>query len=196
MGFLVKTKKFEPVREGVHHAVCVGVYDLGMQYNDKFERKTHKCIITWELPLERIIVNNNDLPKQISKQYAVTLNEKSTLRKDLETWRGSRFTAEELKEYDLSALLSQNAQIQVMHKDNGERIYANVVAVLPLPKNMPELEPESNLCFFSFADNSPIPEDTPDWIVKLIKESDEWDRQEKVTAREEQYQQEESDVPF
>jgi len=41
----------------------------------------------------------------ISKRYTMSLGEQSTLRKDLESWRGKKFTPEELQGFDLNACI-------------------------------------------------------------------------------------------
>ena len=122
--------------EGLHHAVCVDVVDLGVvtgAFGDK-----HKVRIVWQIEEE------NDKLRRFTarKQYNLTLHEKATLRKDLESWRGRKFTDAELDGFDLEKLLGVNCQIQVVHDiaDEGT-IYANVQAVVPAPKNVPKLLP-------------------------------------------------------
>ena len=61
---------FDPINEGMHHAICYAVYDLGKQYNEKYSKSEHKCVIIWELPDERIEINGVDLPRAKSRRCA------------------------------------------------------------------------------------------------------------------------------
>ena len=92
---------FEIMEAGVKLAGCYGLYDLGTQYDKKWEKDTRKVVILWEIPEERIMVNSQDLPRAISKKYTLSLHTKSQLRKDLEAWRGKTFTQQELEGFDL-----------------------------------------------------------------------------------------------
>ncbi len=127
---------FEPCPEGLHHAVCVDVVDLGIvkgAFGDK-----PKVRIVWQIEEE-----NQKLRRFTArKQYTLSLHEKANLRKDLEAWRGRKFTEDELNGFDLEKLLTANCQIQVVHDISDEgTVYANVQAVVPAPKNVPKLVP-------------------------------------------------------
>jgi len=168
---------FEPVPEGMHHAVCYSIFDLGTQHNPVFDSKARKVLIVWELPEERIEIEKDgeekNLPRAISKQYTLSLHEKANLRKDLESWRGKAFTRAELEGFDVKNLLSVNCMLQVIHKTENKKTYANITSVVSL-YGKKKLEPENPIRFFSFEDTMDIPEGTPDWIVNKIKASDEW----------------------
>jgi len=170
-------KDFSPIDAGMHHAVCIGIYDLGTHWNERFNNQAHKVLIMWELPDERIEVekdgNKLNLPKAISKQYTLSLHEKSNLRKDLETWRGKQFTQKELDGFDLKNLLGVNCMLQIIHREKNDKTYANVASIVPLMKNMAKKKPENNLKFFSFEDGGSLPENTAEWIEKLIMQSNE-----------------------
>lgn len=131
---------FTPCPEGLHHAVCVDVIDLGVlqtTWGDK-----HKVRIVWQIEEE-----NQETHRRFDarKQYNLSLHEKATLRKDLESWRGRKFTDQELKGFDLEKLIGVNCQVQVVHdiSDDGT-IYANVQAVVPPPKNTVRLVPSKD----------------------------------------------------
>lgn len=127
---------FQPCPEGLHHAVCVDVVDLGLvksAFGDKL-----KVRIVWQIEE----LNDHQHRFTARKNYNLTLHEKATLRKDLEAWRGVKFTEDQLKGFDLEKLIGANCQIQVVHdlSDEGS-VYANVQAVVPAPKNVPRLTP-------------------------------------------------------
>ena len=139
MPLVVKYEKqsFTPPSEGLHQAVCVDVVDLGMQQTQWGEK--HKCRIVWQI--EEITDAGNR--QTLIKQYTISLNPKANLRKDLETWRGRKFTEAELAGFDLEELIGANCQIQVVHNpmDDG-RIFANVQAIVPAGKGVTLLRPE------------------------------------------------------
>lgn len=170
---------FEPVSEGLHQAIAYSVYDLGTHFNEKFSKSSHQILIMWELPGERIDIEKNgetlNLPRAISKKYTLSLGEKANLRKDLQTWRGKAFTADELKGFDLHRLLGVPCQIQIIHNKKDDKVYANITAIMPMPKGSSPIKPENPLRFYSIVDHGQsIPDGTPEWVMEIIKDSDEW----------------------
>jgi hypothetical protein len=74
-------------------------------------------------------------------RFTLSLHEKGRLRPLLEAWRGRRFTAEELKNFDLEKLINANCQVQLIHNMNESgKKYANVQAIVPLGKGMERIE--------------------------------------------------------
>lgn len=132
------TKTFEPAPAGVHVGVCVDVVDMGeleVTYAGK-TKKQHKVRVVWQLDTLR-----DDLkPFLVQKRYTLSLNEKATLRKELESWRGRAFTEEELKGFDLEKLLGANAQLNIQHATRDGNTYANVIGIIPLGKGMAKIE--------------------------------------------------------
>lgn len=186
---------FDPVSEGLHHAVCYALYDLGTQWNETFGKSTHRVLIAWEIPDERIQVEKDgktkDLPRAISKEYTLSLHEKAQLRKELESWRGKAFSDHELEGFDLTKLLGANCMVQVIHKKKSDKTYANVSNVVQLMKGTSKKSPENPTRYFSFEEHQDnIPEGTPDWIIDKIKASEEW----QYTQGE--YGKGEPDVPY
>lgn len=138
MAIPVSGPKFEACPQGVHHAVCCDVVDLGIvstPFGDKSQVQ-----IRWQVDL----ANSKGDRYVVRKNYTRTLAPKANLRKDLEMWRGRPMTEKETEMFDLERLLGINCQIQVMHKlaDNGS-VYANVVAVLPIAKNVAKIAVEN-----------------------------------------------------
>jgi len=176
MSLLAKEPENERIliSEGVHLAVCIGVWDLGTQHSKVFDKEIHQVLIMWEIPHERITIDNKSLPMAISKRYTLSLNEKASLRKDLESWRGKAFPAETLKEgFDLKKILGKTCQIQIIHNENNGKTYANIAGIMALPKGTESLKPENLLRFYSMADSKEVPGDTPEWIKEIIKQSKE-----------------------
>ena len=133
-------KDFPACPERMHQAVCVDIVDLGLMDN-KFNpdgAKQRKARIVWQV--------DEDDPEtgkrfEVSRMYTVSLNEKASLRRDLQGWRGRAFTADELKGFDLEKLLGVNGQVNVVHytkPDNG-KVYANVQTIVPLSKGQEKI---------------------------------------------------------
>src|SRR5262245_16699304 len=130
--------KFTPAPEGLHQAVCVDVHDLGLQATPWGEKP--KVLIVWQL---ESVDPDTQKRFQVRKNYTLSLSEKANLRRDLECWRGRKFTSEELQGFDLERLLKINCQLQVVHNLSDEgRTYANVQAIVPFNAKLgPALAP-------------------------------------------------------
>lgn len=112
--------------DGLHSAVLVDAVDLGQQ-ESKFGTK-HKLSLVFETQLQ------DDEGKSfiLVKRYTWSLHEKSNLRKDLERFRGLKFTLEELTDgVDLESYIGMSCQILVVHNETEDRVYANIESMLP-----------------------------------------------------------------
>lgn len=130
--------KFTPAPEGLHQAVCVDVVDLGLKETQWGEK--HKVEIRWQLEAE-----NTDTGERfvVRAWYTLSLSEKAKLRQQLETWRGRKFSAEELKGFDLEKLIGANCQLQIVHNLSDEgKVYANVQAIVAHNPKVPKIAPQ------------------------------------------------------
>lgn len=120
---------FETTPEGTYIGRCIKVIDLGTQTtNGQFGTKSQKQImITWEL-LDDEKKMQDGRPFSVSQFYTASLHEKAKLRKDLEAWRGQKFTETELEGFDLADVLGAYCMLQVIHSQDGQ--YANVNAIM------------------------------------------------------------------
>jgi len=144
MGLIAKNSGggggFTPVPPGMHLARCYRVIDLGTQ-NSTFlgvVTKKPKVMFQFEVHGEddvgNAIVTAKGEPMSISKNFTLSLVEKATLRKDLQTWRGREFTQQELNGFELKNVLGVWAMISVikaMGNDGNE--YTNISAIMPVP---------------------------------------------------------------
>jgi hypothetical protein len=166
----------------VYLAVCYGLIDLGTHPNPMFGNEAHKVLVQWEVPEVRGEFERDgkpvNLPRAISKRYTLSLSDKANLRKDLESWRGRKFTTQELGGFDLKAILGTACQLQVTHDTNKEgRTYAGIAAIMALPRGMKAPKPENPLAFFSLeeaGEKPELPPDLPEWVSKIVMESREW----------------------
>ena len=126
--------KFAPAPAGSHASVCCDVVDLGIvetTYQGQTKRK-HMVRLSWQIDEPR----DDGKPFMVSKRYTLSLHEKAGLRKDLESWRGRPFTEAELKGFDLEVLIGIGCFLNVVHRVVGADTYANVAAIMKLPKGM------------------------------------------------------------
>lgn len=178
--------QIDPVPVGMHLAVCSGYYDLGTQIGPKYKGKPgemeskRKILIVWDLPEERIGINGEDLPRQISKRFTLSLGENAKLRKYLDSWRGRKFTPEELAGFDLDNIVGVACQVNVVHetgRENGRK-FASVDTVTPLMKGMVRPALDRDPVRYQIKDEVTgefvvPPEGTPHWIAKIIAQSEE-----------------------
>ena len=176
--------KSDPVPAGTHHAVCYGVVAVGPQPSQQYTPRP-KVVVAFEIPSERIEIKGKDLPRGISKRYTLSLNDKATLRKDLQSWRGRPFTSAELAGFDVSKLIGANCLLSVLHQDRAGATYANISSISALPKSMKSMAPENPSLYFNVVEAIASakskglrdiiwPEDLPPWIEKLCCESEEY----------------------
>jgi len=178
-----KTKS-DPVPAGTHHAVCYGVIAVGTQPSEKFTPRP-KIIVCFEIPSERITIKDQDLPRGISKRYTLSLNEKSNLRKDLQSWRGKPFTPTELDGFDVSKVIGSNCLISVLHSDRAGAVYADISGISALPRQMASVRPENQPLYFNLIEaidlakktgNTEVnwPSELPPWVHKVCEGANEY----------------------
>lgn len=132
--------QFKLCPQGLQHAVCCDVVELGKvktTYNGE-EREREMVKLVWQTADED---DETGKPYIVQRRYTLSLNEKASLRKDLESWRGRAFTPEELKGFDLEKLLGVNCQLNVIHESRDNKNYANVSTIVPLSKGMSPIQP-------------------------------------------------------
>lgn len=164
----------KPLEAGAYAAVCDMVVDLGVQASPggQFAPK-RTLLLRFQIPSERVEITKDgetkSLPAVISRTVGLSLNEKATLRQLLQSWRGRAFTPEELKKFDLVNVLGKPAFINVTHSVKGEKTYANLTSIMPLPKGMtpPALEGEA-LWYTPDAPNPDTFDKLPTWVQDKI----------------------------
>jgi hypothetical protein len=188
---------------------------LGTQpSNNQAFKDKRKVLLLMELPEHRgefeVDGAKKNLPRVLSMEFTASLGTKGNLRPMLESWRGRPFTAQELEGFDMRNLVGANGYANVVHetkvKAGQSRTYANIAAMMPLPKALPKKNPENSTVFFSFDDQQGqpvIPAGLPEWIANKIKASHEWTGKNQVNQEQTGNGQEdtqdtgsEADVPF
>lgn len=168
---------FPPVPEGQYIAICYAVIDEGEQYSEMFQKTNRKVRLMWEIPEEKIEIDGEMKPRAITKEYTLSLAEKSNLRKDLAGWRGKSFTPQELESFDLRNVLGKACFIQIIHAAReGKPPYANISAIMAVPKGTPVPPPVNELMYLDW--EAPEFDETlsklPEWIQKTVHQSSTW----------------------
>jgi hypothetical protein len=135
------SEQYPTAPEGTYPAVCVDVIDLGM-VTTKFggeENTRHMVRVVWQ-------IDEEDADRKrfmVRKDYTASLHEKAKLRGELKNWRGREFTFDELAGFDMEHLIAAPCMISVVHNQGSKGgTFANVGAVMKLPKGMTALKPE------------------------------------------------------
>ena len=121
------------------------IIDIGTQTTEWMGKKKmqRKIIAMFELHGE----DNDGQPLQtaegkpliVSKRYTLSLDEKATLRKDLEAWRGKAFTQEELDGFNLEVLLGKCCMVSITHSTYDGKEYANIAGISQVPAALKKL---------------------------------------------------------
>jgi len=127
-------KEFKIAPTGSHLARLYRIIDLGTQKSEYMGKVNmlRKVKFFWELHGDDLKTDDGK-PLIQTRNYTLSLGEKASLRKDLESWRGKSFTDDELRGFDLTNLLDKWCMITVQHRESNGKTYADAVAVTPVP---------------------------------------------------------------
>ena len=161
----------------MHVARCYRLIDLGTQpksYQGKPTGEARKIMASWELLGDERM--DDGKPFTISKSWFLSMHEKASLRKDLESWRGKPFNAEEEASFDVSKLLGAYCLLNVVQeagKDGSS--YTQIKAITPLIKGMPKPDPvNANFIFDADEPDMAAFEKFSDKMKELINGCREW----------------------
>lgn len=135
---------FKPAPEGLHPAVCVDVWDIWTEQRreDWGGGLQDKTRIVWQIDRTYTDDNGKERIFEVSQMYTASLHEKAKLRQHLESWRGRKFTDEELEGFELEKLIGINCQVQVIHNISSQGdTFANVQTIVPALKGREPLRP-------------------------------------------------------
>ena len=171
--------KREIVPSGTHIARCYSMIHIGtVEWEWQGETKySNKIRVTFELPHEMRDFSGEQKPMVISKEYTLSLHEKSNLRRDLEGWRGKSFTNKELAHFDTTNLISKECNISIIHKTSKSgNEFAQIGSISGMSKGTECPKQFNDSFIFNYEDN--FNEDwlelQPEWIQDQIKNTDEY----------------------
>lgn len=142
--------RFPTAPEGTFPAVCVDEIDLGKVPNTFNGKETIRTMVRLVWQIDELMDDETaDQFKMergsrhvVKQDYTASLDEKAKLRKHLQSWRGRAFTTEELRGFDLEAVIDKPCLLSIVHaigKKGGT--FANVEAVMKPAKGMEALTP-------------------------------------------------------
>ncbi len=169
MGLILKATKGgggggerETVPAGNHPAVLVALVDLGTQH-DEYQgtaKWSRQLMLVWELPTKK---QKNGKPHTIDAKVTLSLSEKATLRKYAEAMTGLKIV--DGADFDVAVLVGKACMINVLHKQSGDRTYANIAGVTAFPHELIPVPPVPTAEPFAyylsdFQAGKPL----PDWL--------------------------------
>ena len=134
-GSTTQKKEFKIAPVGSHLARLYRIIDLGTQTSEYMgqTKMLRKVKFFWELHGDDLKTDDGK-PLIQTRNYTLSLGDKASLRKDLESWRGKSFTDDELRGFDISKLLDKWCMVTVQHRTaNNSNVYADAVAITPVP---------------------------------------------------------------
>ena len=189
MGLVAKADEgssFIPVPPGMHLARCYRIVDLGTQESTYMGnvKQVHRVMFQFEVHSEDAqgnpLVTSGGDPMTVSKTFTVSLADKATLRKDLETWRGKPFTSEEKNGFELKNVLGQWAMITVSENESNGKTYTNIANINPVPATIKKNglpEGKNDLKLFSIDDaDMELFDSFSEGLKEKIRKSPEWER--------------------
>ena len=173
-------RPFKTVPAGSHLGRLYKIVDVGTQMNDYQGQITYprKVIFFFEILSEdsagKPIATDDGKPLSVMKEYTATLNEKGKLVQMLKQW----LAAEVPDPFDPRELLGKFGMVNVSNTSKGDRVYANLDGVSPVPAiYMKAGLPEgfNDLLYFSMDKfDSVVYESFPNWIKEKIQKSPEF----------------------
>jgi hypothetical protein len=174
-----KPSNYVLIPAGNHLARCYGMIQIGTVIEESGiykGKEAHKVRISWETPHECHDFGQGMQPFAIHKEFTLSMHEKATLRKMLESWRGKPFTEEEAIAFDITKLLGKACMLQVVHKTSGSgNTYADISSIATLPKGFEcpaQVNPTIELSFDNWNQN--LFDSLPDFLKEKIKKSKEY----------------------
>lgn len=164
-----------PVPAGQYLAVCVGVYDLGEQYSEKYKNYSPKLMITFDIPSVTIEVEGKQEPRQLSREFTISGKNNSKLRAFISSWNGVQYSDEAFGEFDPMTQIGKPAMINVLLNETGE--HANIDTIMPLFPGLvapTTLTPQKVWDMDKWDDK--VLSELPSWVQEKIKKSTQYQK--------------------
>lgn len=182
MSLKLKRKKrttVPPLAGGTYLGICIGIIDLGEQYNQNFKNYADKLMLLFEISGETVNVDGEDKPRWLSREYTASLNEKAALYKHLVAWRSRDFTEGELDTdgdgFDIESMLGKPCMLTVIVKDGDNGTYNRIENIAALPKGVPAPTTEQELLAYDIDErDEEVFAKLPEWIQTKIKKSTQY----------------------
>lgn len=175
-----QTSSIPPLEAGTYVARCYQMVNLGTQ-EESFEgaanKPKKKVRLSFELPEEFIEYTDKEGVHQkkvrtASKEFALSMHEKASLRKFLAAWRGGDFTPEEAKKFDVTKLLGVPCLLTIESNAKG---YPDIKGAARLMKNQASPAPVNQVKALTFDEwDHSLFESLPEYVRKKIELSPEY----------------------
>lgn len=165
-----------PVPAGQYLAICVGVYDLGEQYSEKYKNYSPKLMISFDIPSVTIEVEGKQEPRQLSREFTISGKNNSKLRAFISSWNGVQYSDEAFGEFDPLTQVGKPAMINVLLNETGE--YANIDTIMPLFPGLaaPTTSTPLKIWDMDHWDDKAFAE-LPGWVQEKIKKSTQYQKE-------------------
>jgi hypothetical protein len=172
---------YEPIPAGTYVARCYSMIHMGTVKESYMgeEKFVNKVRLTFELPTELKVFKeeNGEQPQVISKEFTLSLGDKSNLRAFLNSWRGKALTEEECKSFDIAVLAGKPCTLSIIHKTSkvSGKTYAEIASIGGVMKNMEVPALINPQMVFSVNNFDQVAFDSfPDFIKEKIASSQEY----------------------
>jgi hypothetical protein len=170
-----QTRQIAP--EGAYPARCYQIIDKGTTFDEKWGNKKRKVQLLFELPTETAVFSEDkgEQPFYVKGVFNLTMGEKASLRKFIESWIGKKLTDAQAADFDITKLLGHPGMINIAHNGKEDRVYANIMGISPLPKGL-TCPPAINelLTYDTTEHNAEVFAKLPEFLQEDIRKSDEW----------------------
>ena len=165
-----------PIPAGQYLAVCVGVFDLGEQYSEKFKNYSPKIMITFDVPAVTVEVDGKQEPRQLSREFTISGKNNSKLREFISSWNGCQYSDEAFGEFDPLTQIGKPAMLNVVLNETGE--YANITTIMPLFPGLPTPTTQTQMKIWDMDawDDKAFGE-LPAWVQEKIKKSTQYQKE-------------------
>ena len=172
---------YEPIAAGTYVARCYSMVHLGTIKESYMgeEKYVNKVRLTFELPTELKVFKeeNGEQPQVISKEFTLSLGDKSNLRAFLNSWRGKALTEDECKSFDIAVLAGKACTLSIIHKTSkvSGKTYAEIASIGGVMKGMDVPAIMNPEMVFSVNNFDQVAFDSfPDFIKEKIVSSQEY----------------------
>lgn len=167
-----------PMEPGTYMGICVGVVDIGEQTStfNNTTKTNEKIMFVIEFPSEMITVDGEQKPRQLSKDYTRTSDDRGALKALVTGWTGKTFTQGELEGFDVFDFLMQPCMVTVTLSANGN--YANISNIVQFPKGFPAPKTETRPYKYDLDkwDDEQFAA-LPEWVQNKIKKSTQYQKE-------------------
>ena len=145
---------------GTVQAVCYDFWDLGFQKGNWKGKPIIQPKVCFAFELNKKIEEGQFAGERhrIMKRYTNSLEKKSRLKVDLESWLGKPFSNEGKYTFDLESMVGKNCFLSIIHDDTSGDTYANIASIMSLPEGVSLMQADRQRSL-------------PDWVKELKSKS-------------------------